>query len=519
MNKNIIYDIGDLEDLDFKHDGREKSTLDCYIIQIKDTHKLSSEVPKNLIEFIQNLKSSNRPNHYNQQVIDAMELYDSLIQELVLEVNIQFHFYYISRVERKQLSSASDLHGCFDTLVNSVKEIDYVKDAKCYIISINDIIDKLSRDNNIFKHKFKNIDKFEAETEEIESGYDETKSVIALIPIKQYFEFICGSDDEINDKLFEANIRDYKGRSNINKKIIKTLTDNKKMDFWWLNNGITITVEQINESQSAKTIEIVNPQIVNGLQTSYSIFQFYKDNKELLEQDERKIFVKILKIDNEDDELDVIIATNSQNEIRDKDIHANDEVQKKIELYFKTFDKYYQRKDKYYTNRHHKKKDIVRLDDLAKYINTIYMKDPAGTRNNPGKLVKGLKYESIFKVNDPNQDYERYKIAYKIYSSVGEICKGDIQLNDDVFEKNTFIHHVVYCLICIKLKKIDYKPDELKLIDSNKISESDITDALNIIVETLTKNQIPKTQIIKQIKNQSFTQKLNLYMATRFRNE
>ena len=147
------------------------------------------------------------------------------------------------------------------------------------------------------------------------------------------------------------------------------------------------------------------------------------------------------------------------------------------------------------------------------------MKDPAGTRNNPGKLVKGLKYESIFKVNDPNQDYERYKIAYKIYSSVGEICKGDIQLNDDVFEKNTFIHHVVYCLICIKLKKIDYKPDELKLIDSNKISESDITDALNIIVETLTKNQIPKTQIIKQIKNQSFTQKLNLYMATRFRNE
>lgn len=515
LNKNVIYDVSDLDDMEFNHSGREKSVLDCYIIQVKDTNRLSSQVPKNFIEFIDNLKLSTRPNHYNQQMLDAMDLYDSLIEKLVLEVNINFHFYYISKVGRKQLANATDLYGCFETLKANLSELDYVDSIKYYVITIQDIIESITKERS-FKYKFRSIDKFEAETEEIETGY-ETKSVISLIPIKQYYQFICESDGQINDKLFESNIRDYKGRSNVNKKILDTLKNNTAMDFWWLNNGITITAEQINESQSAKTIEIVNPQIVNGLQTSYSIFQYFQNNPELLDDEERKIFVKVLKIDNEDDELDVIVATNSQNEIRDKDIHANDDVQKNIEMYFKTFGKYYQRKDKYYTNRHRRKKDIIRLDDLAKYVNTIYLKDPGGTRNNPGKLVQGTKYETIFKINDQDQDYERYKIASDIYSSVNELCKGELKLDEDIFDKSTFIHHVVYCLICMKLGSVDYTPTQVKQVLDKKIGEKDIEKALNIIVETLNKNKIPKTQIIKQIKNQSFTQKLNQYMSVEFR--
>ena len=79
---------------------------------------------------------------------------------------------------------------------------------------------------------------------------------------------------------------------------------------------------------------------------------------------------------NEDQELNIIVATNSQNEIRDKDIHANDTVQKNIEEYLKRYNKYYQRKDKYYTNRKIAKKDIIKLPEMAKYINTIFLKDP-----------------------------------------------------------------------------------------------------------------------------------------------
>lgn len=76
-------------------------------------------------------------------------------------------------------------------------------------------------------------------------------------------------------------------------------------------------------------------------------------------------------------ELDITKATNRQNEIRDKDMRANDDVQKKIEMYFRSENKYYQRKDKYYTNRKYPKKDIVTLFDLAKFVYTIIFKDPS----------------------------------------------------------------------------------------------------------------------------------------------
>ena len=45
---------------------------------------------------------------------------------------------------------------------------------------------------------------------------------------------------------------------------------------------------------------------------------------------------------------------------------------------------------------------------MAKYINTIFLKDPSYTRNNPGKLLSGTKYKTIFQIENLNQNYNRY---------------------------------------------------------------------------------------------------------------
>lgn len=158
--------------------------------------------------------------------------------------------------------------------------------------------------------------------------------------------------------------------------------------------------------------------------------------------------------ENDEQELEIIVATNSQNEIRDKDIKANDQVQKNIEEFLKTKGKYYQRKDKYYTNRNVSNKDIVKLADLAKYINTIYLKDPVGTRNNPGKLLKGSKYKSIFQIDDTSQNYDRYYSAVLIYEKIHEFSKGTFKIREENFEKSHFIHHIVYIVLSLVFKKI-----------------------------------------------------------------
>ncbi len=506
LNRKQLFEYDDIESIDLSN---EKNIIDVYFVQVKNSQKLDSNVPNKFIEFSKNLIDGVCPKHYNEQVNENIRFFNKLLEDLLLKVEFHLHFYYFSRVSNKQISDATDLIGRFNTLKNDMDKIDYIKECDFNILGINEIFASIKRENK-YEYTFKNIDKFEAEIREI-GDESETSSIIALIPIKQYFNFIS-IDNKINDKLFVSNIRDYKGRSNVNKDIIATLGKNDDIDFWWLNNGVTITAEKITESEAGKKIKVVNPQIVNGLQTSYSIHQYFSQNLDQLELENRKLFVKILKINDEEQELKVIVATNSQNEIRDNVIHANDQVQKNIETYFKTFGKYYQRKDKYYTNRLRKKKDIIKLADMAKYINTIYLKDPSFTRNNPGKLLSGTRYEKIFKVNEIEQDYERYKIAYKIYDSVSSYNKGSLKIGNDEFEKSNFLHHVVYCVVCLMFETIDYTPNDLKTFNIEKIDVTLVNKALDVIINTISDNSISHVKILKSIKEQKFKQQLNEYM-------
>lgn len=513
FNRKIVFDINDIDEFEKSENG---DRIDLFFIQVKDTTKLDSNVPNKFIEFSTNLMNGNTPAHYNEEVNENIRLFSELVKKYALRAKFYVNFYYFSRFSKGQLESASDLNGRFETLKSSYKQLDFIEKVKINIESVNSIVKKMREDKK-FEYTFNEISKFEAEINKEES---KTNAIISLIPISQFYDFITANGDgQINDRLFESNIRDYKGRSNVNKNIIETLKNPTGIDFWWLNNGITITVEDVEESKSANKIKIVNPQIVNGLQTSYSIYNYFSENIEKLSEEKRKLFVKILKVDesNEEQELDIIVATNSQNEIRDKDIHANDVVQKNIEEYLKRHNKYYQRKDKYYTNRKYAKKDIVKLSEMAKYINTIYLKDPSYTRNNPGKLLSGAKYKSIFQIDNLNQDYERYYRACEIYSKVMTFCKGTFNIGIDEFEKSNFIHHIVYIFVCNEFSNINYTPTQVYNIDVSKITEEKINDAMTCIVHIIEGNSIAHTKILKSIKEQSFNQMVNTYLNKKYR--
>ncbi len=513
-NKNLVFDIDDIEEFDGTEGG---DRIDLYFIQVKNTTKLDSDVPNKFIEFSTNLINGKTVEHYNEEVNDNIVLFSELVKKYALKAKFYINFYYFSRFSKEQLKSASDLQGRFDTLRRMFEVVDFVDNVKVNVESVNSIVKKLKEDKR-FEYTFNDVRKFEAEVNKEEG---KTNSIIALIPLTQFYEFITyGEEGQINDRLFESNIRDYKGRSNVNKNIIETLINPNEIDFWWLNNGITVTVEDIEESKSANKIKIVNPQIVNGLQTSYSIYNFFSENIDKLENEKRKVFVKILKVEpnNEDKELRIIVATNSQNEIRDKDIHANDAVQKNIEEYLKKYNKYYQRKDKYYTNRKIAKKDIIKLPEMAKYINTIFLKDPSYTRNNPGKLLAGTKYKTIFQIDNVNQNYERYYKAYEIYNKVILLNKGILKIGDDEFERTNFIHHIVYIVVCNKFSDINYKPNDVYDMNIEKITEEQVENAIDCIINIIEENKISHTKVLKTIKEQSFNQKVNNYLAKKYRN-
>ena len=111
-------------------------------------------------------------------------------------------------------------------------------------------------------------------------------------------------------------MRDYQGSVNVNKDIKESLEKGTKEDFWWLNNGVTILASQI--SVSGKEVVIENPEIVNGLQTSNEIYNYYKSGGN---DSERSVLIRIICPQSEDSRDKIIKATNSQTIIPSVSVH------------------------------------------------------------------------------------------------------------------------------------------------------------------------------------------------------
>lgn len=155
------------------------------------------------------------------------------------------------------------------------------------------------------------------------------------------------------EKLLDRNIRRYLGLhgNRVNEGIRTTLLSSNPPDFYFFNNGLTLVCEDFayNALQSSDyQINVENLQIVNGGQTCMTIFrtseELQKKGKTL--PAEASVLVRIYKLpkDNEDIVLRITQATNSQNPVDLKDLHANDARQQRLEQSIQALGFTYRRK-------------------------------------------------------------------------------------------------------------------------------------------------------------------------------
>lgn len=156
-----------------------------------------------------------------------------------------------------------------------------------------------------------------------------------------------------NNELFERNVRLFLGvKKEVNRRIIETITSTKSNWFGFMNNGVSITADDVyvNRPPSGKKLSIVldNMQIINGCQTVNALYHA-KYDPELKDtfQGNSNVLVRIYHIDpaNHDFMQELIIATNSQNAIRAEDLVANDQPQLDLENQFRTWGIAYERKE------------------------------------------------------------------------------------------------------------------------------------------------------------------------------
>ncbi|WP_199783730.1 AIPR family protein, partial [Cronobacter dublinensis] len=124
---------------------------------------------------------------------------------------------------------------------------------------------------------------------------------------------------------------DHNGDVIVNVAIQETLNTGKE-DFWFLNNGVTIITSKA--VLSGKTLTIENPQVVNGLQTSHEIYNYFSSLEEVSEES-RNVLVRVICESNAESRDKIIRATNSQTSIPPASLRSADVIHRDIEDFFK----------------------------------------------------------------------------------------------------------------------------------------------------------------------------------------
>lgn len=170
----------------------------------------------------------------------------------------------------------------------------------------------------------------------IENGTSEKYSVyLAIIS----GEFLAALYDEYRDRLLEKNVRSFlQVKGAVNKGIRDTLRDEPDM-FLAYNNGISVTAESVDivrdENGKPSIRRIRDMQIVNGGQTTASIFNAHKDRK--INADLSKVFVQMkLSVITSPEDMDEIVPrisafANTQNKVQVADFSANDPYHRRVE--------------------------------------------------------------------------------------------------------------------------------------------------------------------------------------------
>lgn len=133
--------------------------------------------------------------------------------------------------------------------------------------------------------------------------------------------------DRWGARLLEQNVRVFlQARSKVNKGIKRTLENEPEL-FFSFNNGITATAERVETADDGNggilITELENLQIVNGGQTTASVYAAYKNGREL-----ERVFVQMkLSIVSPEDARELVPRiseyANSQNKVSAADFFAN----------------------------------------------------------------------------------------------------------------------------------------------------------------------------------------------------
>lgn len=221
-------------------------------------------------------------------------------------------------------------------------------------------------------------------------------SVVCLATLSNFADFLTDDNETLREYLLEPNVRDYAGKWNpVNKDIRASLESSDVAEFWWFNNGITILADACQLGAGKATME--SPELVNGLQTSHEIFNFFSLNKK---QDDRSVLVRIILPPDDQTRRRVTKATNFQTPVNVLSLRATEDIHFDIEELLKLYGLFYDRRKGEYRRLRKPINKIISIRRLAQTVIAIALRRPADARARPmSVLATDEGYKSVFDVD------------------------------------------------------------------------------------------------------------------------
>ncbi|MCH5241518.1 MAG: AIPR family protein [Muribaculaceae bacterium] len=435
------------------------STLEFVIIQSKNVTGFGEDAIMKWKTISENLFDMSNDvtlfkDRYCEGVRDAFMLFRDVITKLITkQLKIYIKYYYVT--------VAVDLHQNTIAQGEELKKI-VAKNYPSANISVNFIgADKLMDLYNTEADVNINV---KLADQAISLGKE--NEYVTLINLSEYYNFITDAEGNLLKGIFESNVRDYQGNNSVNSCIAETLRSSKLEDFWWLNNGITILSDRIIPITN-RQLSILNPEVVNGLQTSTEIFNFFSENKDSLKNEERCVLVRFIVPPSEKVRDNIIFATNNQTNIPKSSLRVTDSIHLQIEMYCKSRGLYYDRRKNYYKNQKKKANDIISVSFLAQCLITLLLRKPDFARARPSTLLTDDKiYHTLY--SDKNN-----LSTYYIIGKLGKIIQDNIRKTPDwsSSEKNDILFYVLYCVAVTLLGKTTIKSSDIIDFDLSQVQD------------------------------------------------
>ena len=473
---------GDLvqEDSDYSH-LKKDIVIDLFIIQSKSHAGFQESPIERFITVSNNLfdlsKGAPLANVYNKRLAEAIERFQDLYQELTPWFpTLNVSFFYASKGADPSENIRHKVKMLEDVVLSHIQNARFV----FKFLGASELLDLAGRQPHTT---------FALPLAENPISSDDQVGFVCLVRLRDFFNFITDEAGSRQRQLFESNVRDYQGRTQVNDEIQISLETEGTEDFWWLNNGVSILAT--NASLGGKILTIKDPQIVNGLQTSTEVYNYFKrfDEKE----DARKILVRVMVPKEEESRDRIIKATNSQTVVPPSSLRATDKIHRNIEEYFRQKGLFYDRRKNFYKNEGKPRDKIIGIPYLAQAVMAIVLRQPDQARARPSSLLKNDEgYGRVF-----NQSYpiNLYYVCAEGMRRIETLLKSP-NLNVPAEDRNNLRYYVAMHVVAGVSNAPKPTPSKIAKIDLSKLDEAAIGQSLDSIrpkyVELGGNNQVSK---------------------------